>query len=90
MQRHCVSREVRSREQGLEAASDKVKLVGFLAVLAVVNLGVERFRGYGLSGIEMLIGALAIAAAIWAYGCVRVYWDARESGQFEEGREDQN
>jgi hypothetical protein len=88
MDRHFGSREVRSQGQGLEAAGDKVKLVGFLAVLAVVNLGVERFRGYGLSGIEMLIGALAIAVAIWAYGCVRVHWDARHEFVETEGKDD--
>ena len=68
--------------------SDKAKLVGLLIALAVVNLEIEHFRGYGLSGLEMLIGACAITAAIMAYGCVRVYWDARESRKCGEERED--
>ena len=88
MERHFGSRELRSWERQLAMVSDKAKLVAFLVVLAVVNMEVEHFRGYGLSGLEMLIGACAITAAIMAYGCVRVYWDARESRKCVEERED--
>jgi len=49
---------------------------------------VEHFRGYGLSGLEMLIGACAITAAIMAYGFVHLYWEARESRKCVEERED--
>jgi hypothetical protein len=91
MEWHCGNREVRSWERQLAMVSDKAKLVAFLVALAVINMEVEHFRGYGLSGIEMLIGALALTAAMWAYGCIRIYWDDRESREFEEmrGREDQ-
>ena len=68
--------------------SDKAKLVGLLIALAVVNLEIEHFRGYGLSGLEMLIGACTITAAIVAYGYVHLYWDARESRKCVEERED--
>ena len=73
--------------------SDKAKLVALLVALAVINLEIEHFRGYGLSGMEMLIGACAVTAAVVAYGCVRVYWDARENRKFMEvrkGRQDQS
>ena len=86
MERHFGSRELRSWERQLAMVSDKAKLVAFLVALAVVNMEVEHFRGYGLSGLEMLIGACAITAAIMAYGCVRVYWDARESRKCVEER----
>ena len=88
MERHFGSRELRSWERQLAMVSDKAKLIALLVALAVINLEIEHFRGYGLSGLEMLIGACAITAAIMAYGCVRVYWDARESRKCVEERED--
>ena len=84
MNRHFGTGEARLRRSQLDTVSDKAKLVGVLLSLAVVNLGIEHFRGYGLSGMEMLIGACAIAAAIVAYGCVRIYWEVRESRKFGE------
>ena len=88
MERHFGTGEVRLREPRLATVSDKAKLVGLLIALAVINLEIEHFRGYGLSGMEMLIGACAITAAILAYGCVHLYWDARESRKCVEERED--
>ena len=88
MERHFGTGEASLRRSRLATVSDKAKLVGLLIALAVVNLEVEHFRGYGLSGMEMLIGACAIMAAIMAYGCVRVYWEARECRKFMEVRED--
>ena len=88
MERHFGSRELRSWERQLAMVSDKAKLVALLVALAVINLEIEHFRGYGLSGLEMLIGACTITAAIVAYGFVHVYWDARESRKCVEERED--
>ena len=88
MERHFGTGEGRLREPRLATVSDKAKLVGLLIALAVVNLEIEHFRGYGLSGLEMLIGACTITAAIVAYGFVHVYWDARESRKCVEERED--
>ena len=90
MERHFGSREARSWERQLAMVSDKAKLVAFLVALAVINMEVEHFRGYGLSGIEMLIGALAITAAMWAYGCVRIHWDAREEFVEVKGKDDES
>lgn len=93
MERHFETGAASLRKSRLATVSDKAKLVGLLIALAVVNLGIEHFRGYGLSGMEMLIGACTVTAAIVAYGCVHVYWDARESRKFmevREGRQDQS
>jgi len=84
MKRYFGTGEARLRRSQLSTVSNKANLVGVLLSLAVVNLGIEHFRGHGLSGMEMLIGACAFTAAIVAYGSVRIYWEARESRKFGE------
>lgn len=88
MERHFRTGEVGLQRPRVSAVSDKAKLIALLVALAVINLEIEHFRGYGLSGLEMLIGACTITAVIVAYGFVHVYWDARESRKCVEERED--
>ena len=77
MERHFGTGEVRLREPRLATVSDKAKLVGLLIALAVINLASQHFRHHGLSGKEMLIGTLVLAAALVLYSYVCAVWDVK-------------
>ena len=59
------------------AVREKYRLVVILAVLAVINLASQHFRHHSLSGKEMLIGTLVLAAALVLYSYVCAVWDVK-------------
>jgi len=94
MARHTETMEEESPKDGLRAFfREKYRLVVLVASLMVINLASQHFRGQGLSGKEMLIGTLILAAAFVLYAYVRAVWDAtvkRKPVDVTEGREDQS
>ena len=78
MARHAETMEKERPEDGLTAAvREKYRLVVILAALAVINLASQHFRHHGLSGKEMLIGTLVLAAALVLYSYVCAVWDVK-------------
>lgn len=81
-------------KDGLMAAlREKYQLIVLLAALVAINLASQHFRSHGLSGKEMLIGTLVLAAALVLYTYARAVWDAKVSKrslEIEEGRRDQS
>ena len=94
MARRPETMEQERPNDGLMAAlREKYQLIVLLAALAVINLASQHFRSHGLSGKEMLIGTLILAAAVVLYAYVRAVWDVKvrkRSLGIEEGRKDQS
>ena len=78
MARRGETTEKERPEDGLTAAvREKYRLVVILAALAVINLASQHFRHHGLSGKEMLIGTLVLAAALVLDSYVCAVWDVK-------------
>ena len=83
----------RLRTPLVAALREKYRLVALLIAMAIINLASHHFRGYGLSGEEMVIGTLVVAAALVACDCVHAVWEARAKQKFiqvRESRQDQS
>ena len=85
--------ETKSRNGLIATLREKWRLFVLLVALGAVNLATQTFRGHGLSGREMLVGTLILAAALALYAYVRAAWDVKvrkSSLKMKEGRQDQN
>jgi len=69
--------EAKSSNGLIAALREKYRLFVLLAVLGAINLASQNFRGYGLSGTEMLIGTLICAAGLVLYAYVRAVCDVK-------------